>query len=48
MPHWTFSIHVLEGDLQLMLTKDFFKNTLTPEQKTDIETCVTEGLAYIG
>ena len=33
--------------LQLMLTKDFFKNTLTPEQKTDIETCISSGTSYI-
>ena len=34
--------------LQLMMKKDFFITTLTPEQKTDIETCITAGLAFIG
>ncbi len=31
-----------------MMKKDFFITTLTPEQKTDIETCITAGLAFIG
>ena len=34
--------------LQLMMKKDFFITTLTPQQKTDIETCITAGLAFIG
>ena len=34
--------------LQLMMKKDFFITALTPQQKTDIETCITAGLAFIG
>lgn len=33
--------------LQLMLTKDFFIQGLTPQQKTDIDTCISLGNTYI-
>jgi hypothetical protein len=33
--------------LELMLTKDFFINALTPIQKTEIETSISNGNAYI-
>ena len=33
--------------LQLMLTKDFFNEGLTPQQKVDIETCISLGNTYI-
>jgi hypothetical protein len=34
--------------LELMLTKDFFVEGLTPEQKTEIETSISNGNSYIG
>jgi hypothetical protein len=33
--------------LELMLTKDFFLNVLTPTQKTEIETSISNGNDYI-
>jgi hypothetical protein len=33
--------------LELMMKKDFFINVLTPEQKTEIESCISSGKAYI-
>ena len=33
--------------LQLMLTKDFFVQELTEEQKTEIESCILAGTTYI-
>ncbi len=33
--------------LELMLTKDFFVDGLTPEQKTEIETSISNGNSYI-
>ena len=33
--------------LELMLTKDFFTEALTKEQKTEIEACITAGNSYI-
>jgi hypothetical protein len=33
--------------LELMLTKEFFSEALTAEQRTDIETCITAGNSYI-
>ena len=35
------------GHLEVMLTKEFFINALTPEQKTEIESCISLGKAYI-
>jgi hypothetical protein len=34
--------------LELMLTKEFFTEALTAEQKTEIETCIAAGKTYIG
>jgi hypothetical protein len=34
--------------LELMLTKEFFTETLTTEQKTDIEACIVAGKIYVG
>jgi len=34
--------------LELMLTKEFFTEALTAEQKTEIEACITAGKTYIG
>lgn len=34
--------------LELMLTKDFFVNGITPEQKSEIETSISNGNSYIG
>jgi uncharacterized protein YbaP (TraB family) len=34
--------------LELMLTKEFFKQALTTEQKAEIEACITSGKTYIG
>ena len=31
-----------------MLTKEFFTNTLTAEQKTEIDTCISSGNSYVG
>jgi len=33
--------------LELMLTKETFNEALTPEQKTDIDTCISLGNTYI-
>lgn len=33
--------------LELMLTKEFFTEALTTEQRTEIETCIDAGNAYI-
>ena len=33
--------------LELMLTKDFFLNALTPTQKTEIQTSISNGKGYI-
>lgn len=33
--------------LQLMLTKEFFVEALTSEQKNNIETSISSGLSYI-
>lgn len=33
--------------LELMLTKDFFKDALTSSQKTQINTCIAAGKSYI-
>jgi hypothetical protein len=33
--------------LELMLTKEFFTEALTTEQRTEIETCIEVGNAYI-
>ena len=33
--------------LELMLTKDFFKDALTSSQKTQINTCIAAGNSYI-
>jgi hypothetical protein len=33
--------------LELMLTKEFFTEALTAEQKTEIDTCVAAGNAYV-
>ncbi len=35
------------GHLKVMMKKDFFINVLTPEQKTEIESCISSGKAYI-
>jgi len=32
--------------LELMLTKEFFTEALTAEQKTEIDTCIAVGNAY--
>lgn len=34
--------------LELMLTKDFFVDSLTTEQKSEIETSISNGNSYIG
>ena len=34
--------------LELMLTKEFFTEALTTEQKTEIEACIIAGKTYIG
>jgi hypothetical protein len=34
--------------LEIMLTKEFFTEALTAEQKTEIETCIAAGKTYIG
>jgi hypothetical protein len=34
--------------LVVMLTKEFFTNTLTAEQKTEIDTCISSGNSYVG
>lgn len=33
--------------LELMLTKEFFAEALTTEQRTDIENCIVVGNSYI-
>jgi len=33
--------------LELMLTKEFFEEALTEEQKTEIESCIEDGKTYI-
>ena len=33
--------------LELMLTKDFFSEALSPQQKSDIESCIESGKSYI-
>jgi hypothetical protein len=33
--------------LELMLTKEFFTEALTTEQRTELETCIEEGNTYI-
>lgn len=33
--------------LELMLTKEFFTEALTTEQRTEIETCIDAGNTYI-
>ena len=35
------------GHLKVMMKKDFFINELTPEQKTEIESCILAGTTYI-
>jgi hypothetical protein len=35
------------GHLEVMLSKEFFTEALTPTQKTEIDACILAGKAYI-
>lgn len=35
------------GHLEVMLTKDFFLNALTTDQKTEIDNCISSGNSYV-